>query len=305
MTRTAHRKPPPDHAVSWLFLRSFTGKERDEETGYSYFGARYMDHELMTMWLSVDPMADKYPSMSPYNYCMWNPIKLVDPNGKETVTNDDWYKDAKGHVHWDANVHSQDDLKNGETYLGQTVTMMADGAEDATYGDQYGRTHSSVPLKEFSITETLSDFERTMHNPLVQSIHQSAADFWGTALDIGLETGAQTFTTCGLGVQTLGFYCMVVPGGQLLGAELFAIGKGLSDIGLTFDAINNIRQGDMGGLALDAASWFVPFVSSRQISRGMSSGFLTGTPNDVNTLNVYISTRMGYATEAAQKGRKK
>ncbi len=61
----------------------FTGKEKDEETGYSYFGARYMDHELMTMWLSVDPMADKYPSISPYAYCAWNPVKLVDPNGSE------------------------------------------------------------------------------------------------------------------------------------------------------------------------------------------------------------------------------
>ena len=62
---------------------SFTGKERDEETGYGYFGARYMDHELMTMWLSVDPLADKYPSISPYAYCAWNPVKLVDPDGKE------------------------------------------------------------------------------------------------------------------------------------------------------------------------------------------------------------------------------
>ena len=61
----------------------FTGKERDEETGYGYFGARYMDHELMTGWLSVDPMADKYPSMSPYNYCAWNPVKLVDLDGRE------------------------------------------------------------------------------------------------------------------------------------------------------------------------------------------------------------------------------
>ena len=42
-----------------------------------------MDHELMTMWLSVDPMSDKYPSMSPYNYCAWNPVKLVDPDGEE------------------------------------------------------------------------------------------------------------------------------------------------------------------------------------------------------------------------------
>ena len=61
---------------------TFTGKERDEETGFSYFGARYMDHELMTMWLSVDPMADKYPSMSPYHYCHWNPIVMVDYDGR-------------------------------------------------------------------------------------------------------------------------------------------------------------------------------------------------------------------------------
>ena len=67
---------------------TFTGKERDEETGYGYFGARYMDHELMAMWLSVDPLADKYPQISPYNYCMWNPIKLIDPNGMDTIVFD-------------------------------------------------------------------------------------------------------------------------------------------------------------------------------------------------------------------------
>uniref|UniRef100_UPI00387038D1 hypothetical protein n=1 Tax=Fibrobacter sp. TaxID=35828 RepID=UPI00387038D1 len=36
-------------------------------------------------WLSVDPMADKYPSLSPYNYCMWNPIKVIDPQGREPI----------------------------------------------------------------------------------------------------------------------------------------------------------------------------------------------------------------------------
>jgi len=66
-----------------------TGKEKDPETGYSYFGARYLDHELMTAWLSVDPMADKYPSISPYAYCAWNPLKLVDPNGDTIRIQDD------------------------------------------------------------------------------------------------------------------------------------------------------------------------------------------------------------------------
>ena len=58
-------------------------EQRDAETGFGYFGARNMDHELMTMWLSVDPLADKYPSISPYAYCSWNPVKLVDPDGRE------------------------------------------------------------------------------------------------------------------------------------------------------------------------------------------------------------------------------
>ena len=68
-----------------LDLVPFTGKERDAETGYSYFGARYYDSDLSGLFLSVDPMADKYPSISPYAYCMWNPVKLVDPNGMDTI----------------------------------------------------------------------------------------------------------------------------------------------------------------------------------------------------------------------------
>ncbi|MCR5192893.1 MAG: hypothetical protein K6D59_06280 [Bacteroidales bacterium] len=64
---------------------TFTGKEKDSETGYCYFGARYYDSDLSGLFLSVDPMADKYPSLSPYAYCAWNPIKIVDPDGR------DWY----------------------------------------------------------------------------------------------------------------------------------------------------------------------------------------------------------------------
>ena len=60
-------------------------EQRDEETGYGYFGARYMDYELMAMWLSVDPLADKYPGTSPYAYCAWSPIIAKDPNGMDSV----------------------------------------------------------------------------------------------------------------------------------------------------------------------------------------------------------------------------
>ena len=59
---------------------TFSAKERDSETGLSYFGSRYYFSDL-SIWLSVDPMSDKYPSTSPYAYCRNNPIILVDPNG--------------------------------------------------------------------------------------------------------------------------------------------------------------------------------------------------------------------------------
>jgi len=61
---------------------TFSAKEKDLETGYSYFGSRYYSSDL-SVWLSVDPQAAKYPSLSPYVYCADNPVKLVDPNGEE------------------------------------------------------------------------------------------------------------------------------------------------------------------------------------------------------------------------------
>lgn len=38
----------------------FSAKEKDEETGYSYFGARYLNSDY-SFWLSVGPKSDKYP----------------------------------------------------------------------------------------------------------------------------------------------------------------------------------------------------------------------------------------------------
>ena len=63
----------------------FNGKEKDYESGFHYYGARYYWSEVLTGWLNVDPMMDKYPSISPYAYCVWNPVNLVDPDGRDTV----------------------------------------------------------------------------------------------------------------------------------------------------------------------------------------------------------------------------
>ncbi|MDR1346055.1 MAG: hypothetical protein LBK03_05075 [Bacteroidales bacterium] len=70
--------------TDWGSKYSFSAKEMDEESKYHYFGARYYDSDL-SIFLSVDPMASKYPGLTPYAYVANNPIKLVDPNGEEIV----------------------------------------------------------------------------------------------------------------------------------------------------------------------------------------------------------------------------
>ena len=62
----------------------FNAKELDNETGLYYYGARYLD-PTGAMWLSVDPMWEKFAGMTPYNYCIGNPVKMVDPDGRKVL----------------------------------------------------------------------------------------------------------------------------------------------------------------------------------------------------------------------------
>ena len=71
-----------EHINSFNSPFKFNGKEYDEETGNYYYSARYYDPKL-SIFISVDPLADKYPGWSPYNFCMNNPIYFIDPDGRE------------------------------------------------------------------------------------------------------------------------------------------------------------------------------------------------------------------------------
>jgi RHS repeat-associated protein len=64
----------------WSTPYQFTGKEKDDETGYNYFGARYYNSDV-SIWLSVDPLSDKFPSITAYAYCFNKPIDHIDRFG--------------------------------------------------------------------------------------------------------------------------------------------------------------------------------------------------------------------------------
>ena len=67
---------------TWNTPYLFNAKELDEETGMYYYGARYYEPRI-SLWMSTDPLQEKYENISPYIYCANSPIRYTDPKGME------------------------------------------------------------------------------------------------------------------------------------------------------------------------------------------------------------------------------
>ena len=127
--------------ASWNAPYTFSGKEKDVETGYSYFGARYYDSGL-SIWLSVDPMSDKYPNLTPYAYCANNPVILVDPDGRDV-----WEINDEGRIINRIKDKTQDAFymvaKDADGNYQRTYTTDADGNKNYnSISFEYGTVES-------------------------------------------------------------------------------------------------------------------------------------------------------------------
>ena len=71
----------------------FTGKELDNQNGLNWydFGARWYDVAGVPMWTSVDPLCEKNPDVTPYMYCVGDPVNKFDPDGR-------WSWDSNGNL---------------------------------------------------------------------------------------------------------------------------------------------------------------------------------------------------------------
>ena len=69
-------------ANSSVQSHKYNGKELDVMHGlntYDYGARQY--YSILGRWDRIDPLCEKYYSLSPYNYCGNNPIKFIDPDG--------------------------------------------------------------------------------------------------------------------------------------------------------------------------------------------------------------------------------
>ncbi|RYE50366.1 MAG: RHS repeat-associated core domain-containing protein, partial [Sphingobacteriales bacterium] len=77
----------------------YTGKERDDETGLYYHGARYYIPWLCR-WMAVDPLESKYAPQSGYVYCSDSPINNLDPDGQKILGLQDLVNSASFKDEW-------------------------------------------------------------------------------------------------------------------------------------------------------------------------------------------------------------
>ena len=100
----------------------------------SSLSARYYNSDL-SIWLSVDPMVDKYPNLSPYTYCANNPVRLVDEEGKEISDNDTKYFDTYGQLLYETHDNQNVNIIVEDANIDKLKTELKAAKNNGTLND--------------------------------------------------------------------------------------------------------------------------------------------------------------------------
>ncbi|MDP3928695.1 MAG: RHS repeat-associated core domain-containing protein, partial [Bacteroidota bacterium] len=132
----------------------FCGKEKDEESGLYYYGARYYS-SWTCRFISVDPHAGKYVFQTPYAYADNNPICKMDYNGEGSSEGD---PKTSGNTKSDKNTSIN---KTTDNLPGSKLNIIVDEpeapAEAKSKIEEYKTTN---PEKEISLKKEWEKYDK-------------------------------------------------------------------------------------------------------------------------------------------------
>jgi RHS repeat-associated protein len=180
----------------------FGGKEYDEMHGLKWydFVSRYYSG-IIPVFTTIDPLAEKYYSVSPYVYCGNNPINMIDPDGRSTrvaQNEDGTYRVIGGDLNdndYNISVYTQDKKGNynikGES-IGVTTSLTSfyndsKKADGTVYG-WMGTINTQDNSGELFLSNNFFGNTMTLDNYMVNASLGEKYDF--KSIGAGNRTGA-------------------------------------------------------------------------------------------------------------------
>ena len=230
-----------EHSVSPSMPYLFNGKELDQETNLTYFGARYLDMKT-SLWLNTDPLSGYNPiqetehyidgqhnggifnpmNLNTYTYTYQNPINFIDPNGKQ--------------VYFDAGSLIQQQLNSTVYTLKQKVI------------DKYN-----------GVKQAIKNTYNTTKNSIVQT--GKNAQTWVKNNRNTILKASEIMQDVGDGIAVVGYALTATGVGAKIGIPLAAIGNGVSTIGSLVELGVQLNDNDLdkaginvGFMVLDKAA---------------------------------------------------
>ena len=170
------------------------------------------------MWMSVDPLADKYPNVTPYLYCNGNPVMLIDLSGEEPTDEE---------AAWMAEYAYGDDaqkaaiLKSKLNNAGWSLSEF--GTTIKQIDSNNGFQSALFERTQNGITEYAYAFAGT--NPMsVQDVLADVGQLWGLSSQYSMAIDNAKTLAHELGSSELTFVGHSLGGGEATAASL-ATGK--------------------------------------------------------------------------------
>jgi RHS repeat-associated protein len=252
---------------------TFSGKEEQEMFGLELldFGFRMYD-PFIGRWTTPDPLAEKYYSYSPYNYCLNNPARFIDPWGLAVEpprmfsrripggTLKYWYDDDGNTNGW----YEIDEIDIGGTDWGYSNSDLAeltgglgglpfaDGPYRVAYrGLNIDLRSLSLPLRPSEKPKTPELNKLYLENPMALVIHNAHKNFWrGTA-----ELAVTELTTVGDSMSAMGAVIASTGLGAGVGTGLMGIGSIISRTGIGIGMLLDFHDGNYAGLVVGGISF--------------------------------------------------
>lgn len=155
-----------------------------EIVGFIEYEVKYseatLQPDIVSRWISPDPLAEKYMSISPYVYVANNPIIFVDPDGRDIVLAGDNAKAAFKQLKSSTNLKLKMDRKT------RKVTVTGTAKTDADKKLMQASTNSNIIVEINAISET------TVNTSNGEKRLQGGAFLGSTVNEDGTVTAKQT-----------------------------------------------------------------------------------------------------------------